>query len=69
MNDDEPAWWFEANRTLLESAYVAGQHPWRQSGFGLHSNRTSEPWEACRRPVADCLDRLGTFLHIACVLL
>src|SRR5687767_2146321 len=58
--------WFDANKTLLESAYLTGQHPWQQSGFGLHSNRTAEQWEACRRPIADCLDKSGTFLDIGC---
>ena len=66
MNPDALHQWFDANKTLLETAYLTGQHPWQQSGFGLRSNRTAEQWEACRRPIADCLDRSGTFLDIGC---
>ncbi len=66
MNTEELGDWFDANKALLETAYLTGQHPWQQSGFGLRSNRTAEQWEACRRPIADCLDRSGTFLDIGC---
>ena len=66
MDGNEFEEWFEANERLLETAYLAGEHPWQQSGFGLHSNRTAEQWEAQRRPIADCLDRSGTFLDIGC---
>lgn len=65
-SDDSMERWFDASRTLLEDAYVAGQQPWQQSGFGLHSNRSYENWEAVRRPVADCLDQSGTFLDVGC---
>ncbi len=66
MSPEELQQWFDANKTLLETAYLTGQHPWQQSGFGLHSNRTAEQWEACRRPIAECLDKSGTFLDIGC---
>jgi SAM-dependent methyltransferase len=57
---------FEANKTLLESAYIAAKEPWQQSGFGLRSKRTYQEWEALRRPVADSIPRSGTFLDIGC---
>ena len=38
MNDDELATYFEANTTLLETAYIAGHPSWQQSGFGLQCN-------------------------------
>ena len=66
MDSNEFEGWFEANKRLLETAYLAGEHPWQQSGFGLHSNRTGEQWEAQRRPIAYCLGRSGTFLDIGC---
>jgi SAM-dependent methyltransferase len=66
MNDDELARWFEANAALLEGAYLAGEQPWQQSGFGLHTPSTVERWTALRRPIADALDRSGSFLDIGC---
>ncbi len=51
---------------MLETAYIAGKQPWQQSGLGLHSNRSAEQWEVLRKPVADCMDRSGTFLDIGC---
>ena len=66
MNQEELAQWFDANKTLLETAYLTGQHPWQQSGVGLHSHRTADDWEVMRRPIADCMDRSGSFLDIGC---
>jgi len=56
MTEDE-RWrdWFAANRTLLEGAYLRGQTPWQQSGFGLHTARVADDWQALRRPVCGCL--------------
>jgi SAM-dependent methyltransferase len=58
--------WFEANRILLETAYLKGREPWQQSGVGLHHDYPYERWEALRRPIADCVDRSGSFLDIGC---
>lgn len=58
--------WFAANKTLLETAYLRGVHPWQQSGFGLNSPRTYARWQAQRGPIAECLDRSGSFLDIGC---
>ncbi|HVB20705.1 MAG TPA: class I SAM-dependent methyltransferase [Ktedonobacteraceae bacterium] len=66
MNQEELAQWFDANKTLLETAYLAGQQPWQQSGVGLHTQRTAADWETLRRPIADCVDRSGSFLDIGC---
>jgi SAM-dependent methyltransferase len=54
--------WFDHVRQGLESAYLATTEPWRQSGF----SGPLERWNACRRPIADALDRDGTFLDIGC---
>ena len=37
MNDEELSRWFEANTIILETAYLAGTHPWQQSGVGLRT--------------------------------
>ncbi|HCG00237.1 MAG TPA: class I SAM-dependent methyltransferase [Chloroflexi bacterium] len=66
MQKPELAEWFAANKSVLETAYLADEQPWQQSGFGLHSPRTYERWEACRKPVADVLDSSGSFLDIGC---
>ncbi len=66
MNDNELAEWFAANKTLLETAYLAGEQPWQQSGVGLRTPRTYEHWEALRRPIADCIEQSGAFLDIGC---
>ncbi|HLX40304.1 MAG TPA: class I SAM-dependent methyltransferase [Ktedonobacteraceae bacterium] len=66
MNQEELAQWFNANKTLLETAYIAAHHPWQQSGVGLHTPRTAADWEVMRRPIADCIDHSGSFLDIGC---
>jgi SAM-dependent methyltransferase len=46
----------------LAAAYLASADPLRQSGFGGGRER----WERLRRPVADAVDRSGSFLDIGC---
>jgi SAM-dependent methyltransferase len=58
--------WFEARRTLLETAYLAGTQPWQQSGVGLHTPHSARDWEVLRRPIAECVTASGTFLDIGC---
>jgi len=66
MNEEELNRWFAANKNVLETAYLAGTHPWQQSGVGLHTPRSAHDWEVVRRPIADCLTSSGTFLDIGC---
>lgn len=66
MNDEELSRWFDANKSILETAYLAGIHPWQQSGVGLRTPRNAQDWEMLRRPIADCLISSGTFLYIGC---
>jgi SAM-dependent methyltransferase len=66
MNDEELSRWFEANKVLLETAYLTGITPWQQSGVGLHTPRSEHDWEVLRRPIADCVGSSGTFLDIGC---
>src|SRR6185437_3558758 len=56
MSEDE-RWrdWFEANRALMEDAYLHGQSAWQQSGVGLHTPRDERAWRVMRRPVMDSL--------------
>lgn len=58
--------WFRANQRLVEATYLAGEQPWQQSGFGLHSLRPADQWEALRKPIADCVTSSGSFLDIGC---
>ncbi len=66
MNNEELNRWFEQNKKALETAYLAGTLPWQQSGFGLHTPRSEQDWEALRRPIAACIESPGTFLDIGC---
>lgn len=66
MNDEELARWFEANKTLLERAYLAAEEPWQQSGSSIGKKTTVDEWIAKRRCIADCMERSGTFLDVGC---
>jgi hypothetical protein len=58
--DDER--YFEWLTQRLEPAYLAGDNPRSQSGYGGEEER----WERARRVIADGLHRDGTFLDIGC---
>jgi SAM-dependent methyltransferase len=58
----DDAVWFAEMTAIFEAAYLAGDNPRAQSGFGGDEAR----WEAARRPIADAIDRDGTFLDIGC---
>jgi len=47
---------------IFGEAYLDSDNPRAQSGFGGDEAR----WEAARRPIADAIDRDGTFLDIGC---
>ena len=47
---------------IYEAAYLDAGNPRAQSGFGGDETR----WEVARRPIADAIDRDGTFLDIGC---
>ena len=47
---------------IFNEAYPAGDNPRAQSGFGGDEAR----WEAARRPIAELIDREGSFLDIGC---
>lgn len=54
--------WFSSLKAELESAYLRNEQPWEQSGFYI----SESAWVACRKPVADCVDKSGSFLDIGC---
>lgn len=54
--------WFDNMRRVLETAYISHEEPWRQSGMSGPADR----WASLRRPVADCIERSGSFLDIGC---
>ncbi len=62
MKPEELQEWFEKVKDVLETSYISHSEPWRQSGF----SGPEERWIALRKPVADCIDRSGSFLDIGC---
>ncbi len=44
----------------LEDSYLQHEEPWKQSGFSGPEAR----WVACRKPIADCIEKSGSFLDI-----
>lgn len=54
--------WFTTVKTTLEDAYTSHDEPWRQSGM----SGPLERWISLRKPVADCIDKSGSFLDIGC---
>jgi SAM-dependent methyltransferase len=62
MTPEELGAWFENLRLVLETAYLAHTEPWRQSGMSGPEQR----WTTLRRPVAECIDKPGSFLDIGC---
>lgn len=62
MPEQQNKSFFDGVKSLLETPYLAGVTPWNQSGF----SGTEARWNQLRRPVADCVDRSGTFLDIGC---
>lgn len=62
MDSEALKQWFETVKTTLENAYISHKEPWRQSGM----SGPEERWVTLRKPVAECIDRPGTFLDIGC---
>ena len=54
--------WFLSIKKTLEDAYLKHEEPWRQSGM----SGPLERWISLRKPVADCVDKSGSFLDIGC---
>jgi SAM-dependent methyltransferase len=62
LGEIDDAQWFAEKAAIFEGAYLESDNPRAQSGFGGDEAR----WEAGRRPIADAIDRDGTFLDIGC---
>lgn len=62
MNPQERKAWLDNVRHVLETAYLSHEEPWKQSGM----SGPEERWVSLRKPVADCIDRPGSFLDIGC---
>jgi hypothetical protein len=58
----DDARWYAGMTEIFEAAYLAGENPRAQSGFGGDEPR----WETARRPIAAAIDRDGSFLDIGC---
>ncbi len=62
MDKNELSFWFSSLKETLETAYLQHPEPWRQSGFRGPEGR----WVRVRKPIADCVEKSGTFLDIGC---
>lgn len=62
INVEELKQWFENARDSLEAGYLINAEPWKQSGMSGPESR----WICLRKPVADCIDKSGSFLDIGC---
>ena len=62
MDKKELAQWFTNIKDTLEQAYIKHDEPWRQSGM----SGPGERWVSLRKPIADCIDKSGSFLDIGC---
>jgi ubiquinone/menaquinone biosynthesis C-methylase UbiE len=62
MDETELQKWFFSLKKELEEAYLQHEEPWRQSGF----SGPEERWTKCRKPIADCVGKSGSFLDIGC---
>jgi hypothetical protein len=62
MDETRQQQWFASLQHELEGAYLQHNEPWKQSGFAGPEER----WVACRKPIADCIDKSGFFLDIGC---
>ena len=60
MDPSELQAWFDHVHAILEKGYLSHPEPWRQSG----QSGPYERWEALRKPIAQCIDRNGSFLDI-----
>jgi SAM-dependent methyltransferase len=62
MNKEELRQWFDNARDTLEAGYLTTAEPWKQLGMsGLE-----ERWICLRKPVADFINKSGSFLDIGC---
>jgi SAM-dependent methyltransferase len=62
MKTEELSTWFNSLREWLEPSYLSNTEPWKQSGM----SGPEERWIYLRKPVADCVDKSGSFLDIGC---
>jgi ubiquinone/menaquinone biosynthesis C-methylase UbiE len=54
--------WLYGLKKDLEESYLRYKEPWKQAGFLLDE----QAWKECRKPIADCVEKSGTFLDIDC---
>jgi SAM-dependent methyltransferase len=62
MNNNDEQNWFAVELAICEQAYLAGNNPRQQSGFG----RDEQDWQRYRQPITEAINKNGTFLDIGC---
>jgi len=62
MDEESLRNWFDDLKKVLEESYLQHTEPWKQSGF----SGPEERWISCRKPIADGIDKDGSFLDIGC---
>ena len=62
MQKTELEKWLKENVIPLEKNYILHRDPRKQSGF----SGSEYKWTKCRKPIADCIEREGTFLDAGC---
>lgn len=62
ITDDALPTWYDEYRHIIETAYLAAETSWQQSG----KSGTFEEWTRLRIPISECVDASGTFLDIGC---
>jgi len=64
MQNTELEKWFKENVNSLEKDYLKHGDPRKQSGF----SGSEYKWTKCRKLIADCVEKNGTFLDIGCAI-
>ncbi len=54
--------WLDNLKKELEESYLKYTEPWQQAGF----MEDEKAWIECRKPIARCVEKSGTFLDIGC---
>jgi SAM-dependent methyltransferase len=54
--------WLSSLQKDISETYLKHNEPWKQTGFLLGQKE----WEICRKPIAECIEKPGSFLDMRC---